>query len=147
MTAKGGPKGFLKVLDEKRLAFADFAGNAQYISVGNLDENHKAFIFLIDYPNRRRIKIWGTAKIVEGQDAWLEQLVDSDYGGRPERGIEFHVQAWDVNCPQHIKPRWTEEEIGPVVDTLRSRVDQLEDENRRLRAQLADARQFTAALN
>ena len=132
---RGGPKGFLKVLDEHTLAFADFVGNAQYISVGNLDENNKAFIFLMDYPNRRRIKIWGTAEIIEGDDELLNQLVDLDYRGKPQRAFVFQIQAWDVNCPQHIKPRWTEEEISPVIDELRARVDQLEAENARLRVQ------------
>ena len=119
---RGGARGFLKVLDEHTLAFADFAGNAQYISVGNLDENRKAFIFLMDYPNRRLIKIWGTAKVVEGDEELLNRLIESDYRGKPERAIVFHVQAWDVNCPQHIIPRWTEEEISPVVDKLRAPV-------------------------
>ena len=132
---RGGAKGFLKVLDEHTLAFADFVGNAQYISIGNLDENDKAFIFLMDYPNRRRIKIWGTAKVVEGDDELLHRLVDSEYGGKPQRAFVFHVRAWDVNCPQHIRPRWTEEEIAPAVDELRARVEELERENARLRAQ------------
>lgn len=132
---RGGQKGFLKVLDEHTLAFADFVGNAQYISIGNLDENDKAFIFLMDYPNRRRIKIWGTAKVVEGDDELLNRLIDSDYLAKPERAFVFQVQAWDVNCPQHIKPRWTEEEISPVIHKLRARVDELEAENARLRVQ------------
>ena len=102
---RGGAKGFLKVLDEHTLAFADFVGNAQYISIGNLDENNKAFIFLMDYPNRRRIKVWGTAKVVEGDDELLHRLVDSGYRGRPQRAFVFHVQAWEVNCPQHWKTR------------------------------------------
>ena len=107
---RGGPKGFLRVLDETTLAFADFVGNAQYISVGNLSENDKAHIFLMDYPNRRRIKIWGTAQVVEGDDELLTRLNDAEYGGRPERAIVFKIAAWDVNCPQHIMPRYTEEE-------------------------------------
>ena len=131
---RGGPKGFLKVLDEQTLAFADFVGNAQYISIGNLDENNKAFIFLMDYPNRRRIKIWGTAKVVEGNDVLLNQLADPKYRGKPERAFVFHVEAWDVNCPQHIEPRWTQEEISPVIDELRARVEELESENAQLRA-------------
>ena len=109
---RGGPKGFLKVLDEQTLAFADFVGNAQYISIGNLDENDKVFLFLMDYPNRRRIKIWATAEVVEGDDKLLKRLVDSGYGGQPERAIVFQVEAWDMNCPQHIEPRWTEEELS-----------------------------------
>ena len=130
---RGGPKGFLKVLDEQTLAFADFAGNTQYISTGNLDENDKVFLFLIDYPNRRRIKIWATATVVEGDDELLSRLVDSGYRGKPERAFVFWVEAWDVNCPQHITPRWTDEEIAPVIDELRARVEWLEAENARLR--------------
>jgi len=107
---RGGPKGFLKVLDDHRLAFADYRGNRQYISVGNLDENDKAFIFLMDYPNRRRIKIWGRAEYVEG-DGLLQQVADPDYDARPERAIVFHIEAWDSNCPQHITPRYTVEEL------------------------------------
>lgn len=132
---RGGPKGFLKAVDEQTLGFVDFAGNAQYISVGNLDENNKAFIFLMDYPNRRRIKIWGTSEIVEEAPALIQQLADDDYRGKPQRAVLFHVEAWDVNCPQHIIPRWTEDEFAPVVETLKARVEQLELENQRLRRQ------------
>jgi len=131
---RGGPKGFLRVLDEQTLAFADFAGNAQYISIGNLEENNKAFIFLMDYPNRRRIKIWGTARVVEGDRELLDQLTNPDYRGTPQRALVFHVRAWDVNCPQHIEPRWTESELSPVTGALRARVEQLEKENARLRS-------------
>ena len=130
---RGGPKGFLKVLDERKLAFADFTGNAQYISVGNLDENNKAFLFLMDYPNRRRIKIWGTSEIVEGNTALLHQLNDASYQGSPERAVLFHIEAWDVNCPQHITPRWSEQEFAPIVDSLKSRIEILERENAQLR--------------
>jgi predicted pyridoxine 5'-phosphate oxidase superfamily flavin-nucleotide-binding protein len=133
---RGGPKGFLKVIDSKTLGFADFVGNAQYISVGNLDENSKAFIFLMDYPNRRRIKIWGTSEIVEGDDTLLHKLTDDAYKGKPLRSFLFHIEAWDVNCPQHILPRWTEEEIAPIVKSLKSRIEELERENRRLRDQI-----------
>ena len=130
---RGGPKGFLKVIDEKTLGFADFVGNAQYISIGNLDENNKAFIFLMDYPNRRRIKIWGTSEIVEGDDALLQRLTHEDYQGKPQRSFLFQIEAWDANCPQHILPRWTEDEIAPVVENLKARVEELERENQRLR--------------
>ena len=109
---RGGPTGFIKVLDNKTLALADFSGNRQYISVGNLDENNRAFIFLMDYPNRRRIKIWGYAEFVEDTPSLLERLVDPAYGASVERALVFHVEAWDANCPQHIAPRFTKEEIS-----------------------------------
>ena len=96
---RGGPPGFLKVLDEHTLGFADFSGNRQYISVGNLDDNPKAFIFLMDFANRRRIKIWGRAEVVEEDAALSEKLYDPVYGHEPERMFVFHVDAWDVNCP------------------------------------------------
>ena len=108
---RGGKPGFLKVLDDKTLGFADFVGNRQYISMGNLSENPKAFIFLMDYPNRRRVKLWGRAEFVEDDPALLDRLADEDYEGRPERAFLFHLEAWDVNCPQHITPRYTVEEI------------------------------------
>ena len=114
------------MLDEQTLAFADFAGNAQYISIGNLDENDKVFIFLMDYPNRRRIKIWGTAKVVEGDGELLKRLVDSNYRGKPERALVFQVHAWDVNCPQHITPRYSEDQIAPALAKLQARIDELE---------------------
>ena len=117
---RGGAKGFLKVLDERTLGFADFVGNSQYITVGNLSENDKAYLFLMDYPNRRRIKIWGTAQIVEDDQELLNALTDAEYGGKPERAIVFQIKAWDVNCPQHIKPRYTEEELGPVLERMSS---------------------------
>jgi predicted pyridoxine 5'-phosphate oxidase superfamily flavin-nucleotide-binding protein len=102
---RGGPQGFLKVLDDRTLAFADFRGNRQYISIGNLDENNQAFIFLMDYAQRRRIKLWGTASYVEGDAALEELLSDAAYGATLERVIKFRIEAWDINCPQHISPR------------------------------------------
>ncbi len=111
---RGGPAGFLRVVDDRTLAFADFSGNRQYVSMGNLTENDRAFLFLMDYPNRRRIKIWGRAEFVEN-DAELMQRLTDPAGARPERALVFHVEAWDVNCPQHIKPRFTEEELEARV--------------------------------
>ena len=134
---RGGAPGFLKVLDEQTLAFADFAGNRQYISIGNLDENNQAFIFLMDYPNRRRIKIWGTAEVVEDDAELIERLSDDDHRGKPERAFVFHVTAWDINCPQHIQPRWNEQELAPQIDELQQRIARLEATNRRLQDQLA----------
>lgn len=123
---RGGPRGFLKVLDERTLGFPDFSGNRQYITVGNLDDNPRAFIFLMDFANQRRIKIWGRAAVVEHDDALREKLYDPAYGGKLERMFLFHVDAWDVNCPQHIKPRFTEEEVGESMEALRGRIAELE---------------------
>ncbi|MEQ8735148.1 MAG: pyridoxamine 5'-phosphate oxidase family protein [Rhodospirillaceae bacterium] len=123
---RGGKPGFLKVLDEHTLAFADFKGNRQYISTGNLEDNDKAYIFLMDYPNRRRIKIWGTAQVVEDDPALTERLTDPDYKGNPEQVIVFSVKAWDVNCPQHITRRYSEPEVSALIEPLQARIAQLE---------------------
>lgn len=123
---RGGKPGFLKVIDEKTLAFADFKGNRQYISAGNLTENDKAYIFLMDYPNRRRIKIWGRARVVDDDPALLDRLADPDYDGVPEQAVVFEIAAWNVNCPQHITPRFTEEVIARVVAPLQERIVELE---------------------
>ena len=123
---RGGPTGFLKVLDEKRLAFADFSGNRQYISTGNLSENDKAFIFLMDYPNRTRIKIWGTAKVVTAEKELLDSLADPSYQAKIERAIVFTIEAWDANCPQHIQPRFTQQQIQNITDPLNQKIAKLE---------------------
>ncbi len=132
---RGGPKGFLKVLDDKRLAFADFGGNRQYISAGNLSENDRVSIFLMDYPNRRRIKLWGRARVVENDPDLLERLVEPGYQAKPERAILFEVEAWDVNCPQHITRRYTEDQIAPALAKLQARIDALEAEVKELRGE------------
>lgn len=131
---RGGPKGFLKVLDSSTLAFADYAGNKQYISLGNLSENDQAFIFLMDYPNRVRIKIWGRAEVVD-DPALLELVMPEGYEARPERVFVFHLEAWDRNCPQHIQPRFTEEEIAPMIGQLKSRIAELEAQLKQRRSQ------------
>lgn len=136
---RGGPKGFLKVLDEHTLALADFAGNAQYISLGNLSENNKAFIFLMDYANRRRVKIWGTAEFVEDDPELLRTVIDADYKAQPERVLRFHVKAWSPNCPQHIKQRFTVDEMAPKVQKLEECIAALEKTNAALRKQLGEA--------
>ena len=125
---RGGPAGFLKVLDDKHLAFADFGGNRQYITAGNLSENDRAAIFLMDYAGRQRIKLWGRARVVEDDAELLERLADPEYKAKPERAMVFEIEAWDVNCPQHITPRYTEHQIAPALAKLQTRIDALEAE-------------------
>ena len=108
---RGGPKGFLKVIDDHTLGFADFKGNRQYISYGNLEENNKVCLFFMDYPNRTRIKLWGTSEVKEDDEALIKLLSVTDYKGQVERAFIIHVEAWDRNCPQHIVPRYTKQEI------------------------------------
>jgi predicted pyridoxine 5'-phosphate oxidase superfamily flavin-nucleotide-binding protein len=130
---RGGPAGFLKVLDEHTIAFADFAGNRQYITQGNLEENPKAHLFLIDYANRRRIKIWGTARVVEGDEALVQRLMPAGYRARPEQVMLFTVAAWDVNCPQHIPQRFEAAAVEAAIESRDRRIAALEAEIRRLR--------------
>ncbi len=125
---RGGPAGFLKVLDDKHLAFADFGGNRQYITAGNLSENDRAAIFLMDYAGRQRIKIWGRARVIEDDAELLEGLIEPEYKAKPERAIRFEIEAWDVNCPQHITRRYTEDQIAPALAKLQARIDELEAE-------------------
>ena len=125
---RGGAPGFLKPIDRKTLAFADFGGNRQYITLGNLSENPKAFIFLIDYVNSRRIKIWGKAKVVEDDLELLRKLSDADYPGKVERAIVFEIEAWDINCPQHIHKRIPQTIVADAVSKLQNRIAELESE-------------------
>jgi predicted pyridoxine 5'-phosphate oxidase superfamily flavin-nucleotide-binding protein len=131
---RGGPKGFIKVLDDRTLGFADYAGNRQYITISNLADNDRAYLFLLDFARRRRIKIWGRARVVEDDPALLARLVDPGYRARPERAILFTVEAWDVNCSQHITARFTEDEVAQATTPLLQRIAALEAENARLRA-------------
>jgi len=131
---RGGPQGFIKVLDEKTLGFADYAGNRQYITLSNLAENDRAYLFLLDFARRRRIKLWGRARVVEDDPALLARLIDPGYRARPDRAILFTVEAWDANCSQHITARFTEAEIEEATAALRDRIAALEAENARLRA-------------
>ena len=108
---RGGPKGFLKVLGEKTLGFAEYRGNRQYISMGNLKENDKACLFLMDYPGRMRLKIWGRARFVEGDAELTARVEDPEYGAKVERVFLFEVDVMDGNCPQHIKKRFTKEQV------------------------------------
>ncbi|MFO0002490.1 MAG: pyridoxamine 5'-phosphate oxidase family protein [bacterium] len=131
---RGGPAGFVRVLDEKTLAFADYSGNRQYISTGNLADNPRAFLFLIDYAHRRRIKIWGTARMVDDDPALLEQLMSAGYPARPEQAILFTISAWDANCPQHIPQRFEAADVAAALDERDARIAELEAEVARLRA-------------
>jgi predicted pyridoxine 5'-phosphate oxidase superfamily flavin-nucleotide-binding protein len=131
---RGGPAGFLRVLDDKTIAFADFAGNRQYITAGNLAENPKAHLFLIDYAERRRVKIWGTARVAEDDASLTAKLMPAGYKARPEQAILFTVSAWDANCPQHIPQRFAAEEVVKVLAERDRRIEALEAEVRKLRA-------------
>ncbi|MBD0267809.1 MAG: pyridoxamine 5'-phosphate oxidase family protein [Cyanobacteria bacterium Co-bin8] len=121
---RGGPPGFLKVLDDKTLGFADFKGNVQYVTVGNLAENDKAFLFLMDYRHRQRLKIWGSAHYLEGESEILNRLRLPGYNADVERAILFTVEAWNWNCPQHIPIRYSEAEVA----ALQARVAELEQQ-------------------
>ncbi len=134
---RGGPKGFLKVLDDRTLAFADFTGNRQYITLGNLAENPQAFLFLMDYATQTRIKVWGTAEVIEDDPDLLKQLTDFQYKGKPERVIRFHVEAWDANCRQHIPLKYSQEDVESILQPIKERLIALEAENEKLQRQLA----------
>jgi uncharacterized protein len=137
---RGGPKGFLRVLDDKTLGFADFRGNAQFVSVGNLQHDDRVSLILMDYPAKQRLKLFGRAKMVEETDdpALVSRLEDADYRARVERALVISVEAFDWNCPQHITARFTEEEVGAVVEPLRLRIHDLETQMLRLLGTLVD---------
>jgi uncharacterized protein len=137
---RGGPAGFLRVLDERTIGFADFVGNRQYITQGNLSENPKAHLFLIDYEHRRRIKVWGTARVVEGDEALMRRLMPAGYRARPEQVVLFNVAAWDVNCPQHIPQRFEAADVRSAIDSRDQRIAALEAEVAHLRTILPDVR-------
>jgi uncharacterized protein len=130
---RGGPPGFLRVLDDRTLAFADFAGNRQYVTMGNLSENPRVHLFLIDYAERRRVKIWGEATVVEDDPALLARLTLAGYRARPERAIVIRVAAWDANCPQHIPQRLEADDVKASLAERDARIAALEAEVRTLR--------------
>ena len=130
---RGGPPGFLHVLDEQTIGFADFAGNRQYITQGNLADNPKAYLFLIDYAQRRRVKIWGEARVIEGDDALTEKLMPADYKAQPEQVILFTVAAWDTNCQQHIPQRFDAADVAAALAAREARIAALESELASLR--------------
>ena len=132
---RGGPKGFLNVVDEKTLIFADFKGNRQFISTGNLDENDKVYLFLMDYANKQRIKIWGTAEVIEGDEELLSSLMPAKYRAKGEQVIRITISAWDANCPQHIPQKFAAEDITGALNSRDARIKDLEAEVKRLKTQ------------
>ena len=138
---RGGKAGFLRVLDEHTLAFPDYGGNRQFITAGNLSENDKAYIFLMDYANRRRIKIWGRAEIVEDDPDLVRKVTDPEDANIPERVIIFHISAWDKNCPKFITPRFDEEQIAAILTPLQDRIHELEAELAAIRNSAASPHQ------
>ena len=131
---RGGPPGFLKVVDAKTIGFVDFSGNRQYITQGNLADNPKAHLFLIDYAHRQRIKIWGEARVVEGDAALIAKLMPEAYKARPEQVILFTVAAWSANCSQHIPRRFDAADVAAALVEREQRIAVLEAEVERLRA-------------
>jgi len=134
---RGGPRGFIKIIDGQTLGFADYRGNRQYITLANLSENDRAFLFLLDPARRQRIKLWGRARVIENDPALVERLFDEGYKARPERAILFTIEAWDVNCSSHIVTRFTEAEVEQTFATVRAKIDDLQAENARLRRALS----------
>jgi uncharacterized protein len=135
---RGGPKGFIRLLDPHTLAFADYTGNRQYVSTGNLAENDKAFLFLMDYAHQRRIKIWGRAEVSD-DPALIAQLMPEGYRARPEQAIIFRIDAWDVNCPQHIPQKINAADVSAALARLNERIAALEAENAALKSQLGES--------
>jgi uncharacterized protein len=144
---RGGPKGFLKVIDKRTLAFADFRGNKQYISTGNLLSDDRVALIFIDYPQQARLKILGRAKIFEGQeaDSWLTRVRVPDYNAVIERVYVIHIEAYDWNCQQHIIPRYTAEEIREGMQAVEKRMQTLNEENEALRKEIAVMRGTAAS--
>jgi uncharacterized protein len=136
---RGGPKGFIKILDKKTLAFADYRGNRQYITQGNLSENPKAHIFVMDYAHRRRVKIWGEARVVDDDPALLQALMPQGYKARPEQVVLFTISAWDTNCPQHIPQKFDAPDVAAALAARDARIAELEAELAALKAQPAPA--------
>ena len=136
---RGGPKGFVKILDKNTFAFADYAGNRQYITQGNLSENPKAHIFVMDYAHRRRVKIWGEARMVEDDPALLQALMPKGYRARPEQALVFKIIAWDTNCPQHIPQKFDAADVAAALSTRDERIAELEAELAALKGQAAPA--------
>jgi predicted pyridoxine 5'-phosphate oxidase superfamily flavin-nucleotide-binding protein len=136
---RGGPKGFIKILDKNTIVFADYSGNRQYITQGNLTENPKAHIFIMDYAHRRRVKIWGEARVVDDDPALLKSLMPAGYKARPERVIIFTIAAWDTNCPQHIPQKFDAADVAAVLVSRDARIAELEAEVAKLKSAVSAA--------
>jgi predicted pyridoxine 5'-phosphate oxidase superfamily flavin-nucleotide-binding protein len=143
---RGGPKGFVKILDKHTIAFADYAGNRQYLTQGNLSENPKAHIFIMDYAHRRRVKIWGEARVIEDDPALTDALMPKGYRARPEQVILFRIAAWDTNCPQHIPQKFDAADVAAAmaeasagIEQRNARIAELEAEVAKLKSALASA--------
>jgi hypothetical protein len=132
---RGGPKGFIRTLDKNTIAFADYAGNQQYITQGNLSENPKAYIFIMDYARRRRVKLWGEARVIEEDSALLQSLMPKGYRARPEQAIVFQIAAWDTNCPQHIPQKFDAADVAAALAARDGRIAELEAELAALKGQ------------
>ena len=130
---RGGPAGFLRALDDKTIGFVDYSGNRQFVTQGNLQENARAFIFVMDYAHRRRVKIWGEARVVEGDAELVAKLMPEGYGARPEQVILFPVTAWDSKCPTHIPQRFEAADVKAALDARDAKIAALEAEIARLR--------------
>jgi predicted pyridoxine 5'-phosphate oxidase superfamily flavin-nucleotide-binding protein len=137
---RGGPKGFIRILDKNTLAFADYRGNRQYITQGNLSENPKAYIFLMDYTHRRRVKIWGEARVVNDDPALLQSLMPQGYKARPEQVILFRISAWDTNCPQHIPQKFDAADVAAALASRDAHIAELEAELATLKGQPSPAK-------
>ena len=133
---RGGPKGFSRILDDHTIGFADYAGNRQYISTGNLAENPQAFLFLMDYAHRRRVKIWGKARVVEDDPTLIGKLMSPGYEAVATAAILFEISAWDLNCPQHIPQKFDSADVAAALDHLNARIAALEAENAALKGEL-----------
>jgi predicted pyridoxine 5'-phosphate oxidase superfamily flavin-nucleotide-binding protein len=132
---RGGPKGFVKIIDKNTIAFADYSGNRQYITQGNLSENSKAHIFVMDYAHRRRVKIWGEARVVDDDPALTTALMPKGYKARPEQVILFRISAWDTNCPQHIPQKFDAADVAAALAARDGRIAELEAELAALKGQ------------
>jgi uncharacterized protein len=138
---RGGPKGFVKIIDKNTIAFADYSGNRQYITQGNLSENPQAHIFVMDYAHRRRVKIWGEARVVDDDPALTQALMPKGYKARPEQVILFRISAWDTNCPQHIPQKFDATDVANALATRDARIAELEAELAALKGESIPATQ------